>query len=247
MTNKQNNLCTFLGERGITVHNPEDYKNVDSTLIIECKRGHRQTNTVGYFQKNDWECIDCIRISEQKPKPEKGYLLALDAATNTTGWAVLNINGQLLCSGCFEAGRRLPLMERIKALLEEIKRLIAEYDIKVVAIEDTQMENNTLVFKTLCMLRGILLYFFDAIDMEVYSSGADVWRSFSNIRGTTRAEKKEATLARAKLIYDRDFTEDEADAVFLGKYAYAQIDNPEEEIIEELIDFGGGTQIEKIG
>lgn len=245
MTNKQNNLCTFLGERGITVNNPEDYKNVDSVLNIVCANGHRQTNTVGYFQKNDWECIDCIRDSESNPKPQKGYLLALDAATNTTGWAVLNKNGQLLHSGYFEAGRKLPLMERIKLLLEEIRRLIAEYDIKVVAIEDTQMENNTLVFKTLSMLRGILLYFFDSIDMPIYSSGADVWRSFSNIRGSTRAEKKEATMARAKLIYGRDFEEDEADAVFLGKYAYAQMDQPDEEI-EELISFGGESQIEKI-
>lgn len=245
MNSKQTALCERLDELGYEISNPEDYKNIDSILSITCKNGHRQTKTVQEFQKDNWECLECIKLSESKVNPKKGYLLALDAATNTTGWAVLNKNGQLLHSGYFEAGRKLPLMERIKLLLEEIRRLIAEYDIKVVAIEDTQMENNTLVFKTLSMLRGILLYFFDSIDMPVYSSGADVWRSFSNIRGSTRAEKKEATMARAKLIYDRDFEEDEADAIFLGKYAYAQMDQPDEEI-EELISFGGESQIEKI-
>ena len=238
MNSKQTALCERLDELGYEISNPEDYKNIDSILSITCKNGHRQTKTVQEFQKDNWECLECIKLSESKVNPKKGYLLALDAATNTTGWAVLNKNGQLVVSGYFEADKKLPLTKRINQLLDEIDRLIAEYNIKVIGIEDLQLEYNTIVFKTLAMLRGVLLYHLEYLKgMKVISAGADTWRSFSHIRGKNREEKKENTMLRAQIIYEREFEEDEADAVFLGKYIYSQIGKPEEEI-EELLNFG---------
>ena len=244
MNSKQTALCERLDELGYEISNPEDYKNIDSILSITCKNGHRQTKTVQEFQKDNWECLECIKSSESKVNPKKGYLLALDAATNTTGWAVLNKNGQLVVSGYFEADKKLPLTKRINQLLDEIDRLIAEYNIKVIGIEDLQLEYNTIVFKTLAMLRGVLLYHLEYLKgMKVISAGADTWRSFSHIRGKNREEKKENTMLRAQIIYEREFEEDEADAVFLGKYIYSQIGKPEEEI-EELLNFG--KEINKI-
>ena len=244
MNSKQTALCERLDGLGYEISNPEDYKNIDSILSITCKNGHRQTKTVQEFQKDNWECLECIKLSESKVNPKKGYLLALDAATNTTGWAVLNKNGQLVVSGYFEADKKLPLTKRINQLLDEIDRLIAEYNIKVIGIEDLQLEYNTIVFKTLAMLRGVLLYHLEYLKgMKVISAGADTWRSFSHIRGKNREEKKENTMLRAQIIYEREFEEDEADAVFLGKYIYSQIGKPEEEI-EELLNFG--KEINKI-
>lgn len=244
MTSKQLALCERLKELGYEITNPEDYKNVDSMLSITCANGHRQTNTVHEFQRNDWECIECIKLSESKVNPKSGYLLALDAATNTTGWAVLNKNGQLVTSGYFVADKKLPLMKRINQLLDEIDRLIKEYSIKVIAIEDIQLEYNTIVFKTLAMLRGVLFYHLEyKLGKKVYSFGADTWRSYSHIRGGSREEKKENTLLRAQIIYGREFEEDEADALFLGKYVYSQLEKPEDEV-EELLNFG--KEIDKI-
>ena len=68
-------------------------------------------------------------------------------------------------------------------------------------------------------------------------------QNMSHIRGKNREEKKENTMLRAQIIYEREFEEDEADAVFLGKYIYSQIGKPEEEI-EELLNFG--KEINKI-
>lgn len=238
MNTKQSNLCDHLGEKGYVVTNPEDYKNIDSILSISCKNGHRQTKTVGEFQKDDWECIECIKLEEQTLKSKEGFLLSLDAATNTTGWAVLNKYGQLVESGYFTADKKLSLMKRINQLIDEIERLIKKYTIKILAIENIQLQYNTLVFKTLCMLRGILYYHFEyELGMKIYSFGADEWRSYSHIPGKTREEKKENTLLRAHNIYEKDFEEDEADALFLGKYVYAQLNKDECEI-SKLLNFG---------
>lgn len=238
MNTKQSSLCSHLSEKGYIITNPEDYKNIDSVLSISCKNGHRQTKTVGEFQKDDWECIECIKLEEQTLKSEEGFLLSLDAATNTTGWAVLNKYGQLVESGYFTADKKLSLMKRINQLMDEIERLIKKYNIKILAIENIQLQYNTLVFKTLCMLRGILYYHFEyELGMKIYSFGADEWRSYSHIPGKTREEKKENALLRAQNIYGRDFEEDEADALFLGKYVYAQLNKDEYEITE-LLKFG---------
>lgn len=246
MNNKQNALRTRLAELGYEVANPEDYKNINSILSITCKNGHRQTDTVNNFERNHWECIECIKLEERKITSKKGYLLSLDAATNTTGWAILNKKGQLLTTGYFTADKKLPLMKRINQLLDEIDRLIDEHSIEIIAIEDIQLEYNTIVFKTLAMLRGILFYHLEyEMGKKVYSFGADTWRSYSNIRGSNREEKKENTLLRAKIVYDKEFEEDEADAIFLGKYTFAQLEQPEEEV-EELLSFGKENGIEKI-
>jgi Holliday junction resolvasome RuvABC endonuclease subunit len=246
MNNKQQQLYDNLTSKGYSITNIEDYKNMESILSITCKNGHRQTDTIINFQKDNWECIECLKTEAAKITSNTGFLLSLDAATNTTGWAIFNKKGQLINNGYFKADKKLPLMNRINQLLDEIDRLIKENNIKIIAIEDIQLEYNTIVFKTLAMLRGILFYHLEyQMEKKVYSFGADVWRSYSNIRGSNREEKKENTLIRAKKIYDRDFEEDEADAIFLGKYTYAQLDKPDEEV-EELLNFGKEEKIEKI-
>lgn len=224
MTNKQEALKEKLEKLGFSVKNIEDYKNADSIITITCKNNHTQTSSINNFAKKDWECINCIALEESQLKSKEGYLLSLDAATNTTGWAVLNKEGQLLQSGFFCADKKLPLMGRINQLLDEINRLIKLFNIRVIAIEAIQLEWNTKVYETLAMLRGILFYNLEYLQgYKIYSFGADVWRSYSHIIGANRQEKKENTMERAKIIYNRDFEEDEADAIFLGKYVYAQI------------------------
>ena len=245
ITPKQQKLIDSLKTKGYEITNPEDYKNINSVISIVCEKGHRQTDSIANFQRNDWECIECIKEEEKNIRSKKGYLLSLDAATVNTGWAIFNRFGQLLSSGVIEIDKKMPLMKRIKELLKEVDKMIDENSIKVVAIENVRLEYNTMVFKTLCELRGILFYHLDE-RVKIYSFGADIWRSFSHIKGSNRQEKKENTMLRAKIIYDKDFREDEADAIFLGKYTFAQMSVPEEEI-EELMTFGGGSEIEKIG
>lgn len=221
---KQNLLLERLNDMGYEVNGIENYHNVEDILTIKCKNGHKQTKSITNFQKNNWECIECLKLQEKNIQNNEGFLLSLDAATKTTGWAIFNCYGQLIKSGYYEAKKTAPLMERIHSLVLEIERLVKENNIKFLAVEDTYMEINVNVFKTLSMLRGILLYYFEyQKGLTVYSAEPDGWRSFSNIRGANRNERKRATVERGKMIYDKEFEEDEADAIFLGRYAYSLI------------------------
>lgn len=204
------------------------YKNMSDALTITCKNNHTQRASVSDFIGRKWECIDCIAIKEADIKSTTGFLLSLDAATNVTGWAIFNKEGQLLNKGTIEAPKKYSLMERIEVLITGINELINANNIKFIGLEDSQLEYNPQVFKTLSMLRGVIFYEISHKQkMPIYSCGADVWRSYSNIKGSNRAEKKANTILRANKIYKTEFKEDEADAVFLGKYIYSLI--PKEE------------------
>lgn len=46
----------------------------------------------------------------------------------------------------------------------------------------------------------------------------NTWRNACGVRGSTRAEKKKSMQQLAKKWYDVDITDDEADAIGIGKY-----------------------------
>ena len=75
-------------------------------------------------------------------------------------------------------------------------------------------------FQTLANLQGVLVdVIFEAkVDTDkVYPSE---WRSYCGINDgeTHRDAKKKAAQAKVKIWYDMDCTEDEADAICIGKY-----------------------------
>lgn len=244
LTTKQQQFVDRMAEIKYSVSNPEDYKNIESLMSLRCSNGHTISGTMFELLENDFECLECLRNFENTIEDKEAFLLSLDAATYTTGWAILNKQGQLLKTGLIEIDRKIPLWDRVHELTTEVRKLAKKHKIQVIAIEDIQFQHNVVVFKTLAMLRGILIYQLEYLDKyTVYGNcGADTWRSHAHIKGLDRENKKEATRIKAKLIYGRDFAEDEADAIFLARYAYDLhkecISEQKDESVQELITFG---------
>jgi len=88
----------------------------------------------------------------------------------------------------------------------------------MVAIEDIQEQRNVQTFKVLAQLQGALYVSIHKefkIECEIIS--ASTWKSFSQIRGRNRTEQKRNAQIFVANEYDLKVTQDEADAILLGR------------------------------
>ena len=90
-----------------------------------------------------------------------------------------------------------------------------------VAIEGIQYEQHfgVVVFQTLARLQGILLetLYWEKIPYLVCPT--NTWRAYCQVKGRARVDKKRSMQQIIKQNYDVSVTDDEADAIGIGKYA----------------------------
>lgn len=207
------------------------YKNLSTELEMICPAGHRQWQTYDKWRKH-MICDTCMagdpfKIKKNKvpPKQEGTYrVLALDAATGITGYALYD-NKNLACFGTFKSNADLPPIERIDQVKNWLIAALKEWQPDLVGLENIQlqkfgMQAQVKTFQTLANLQGVLLdtIFCEGIPYElVYPSE---WRSYCAINDgdTHREAKKKQAQAKVHLWYNIDCTEDEADAICIGKY-----------------------------
>ena len=212
----------------------ETYKNLKSPLEMICPQGHKQEQTFEYWRKHKI-CDICLAGDPYKVKknkvPKKGTdtqrILALDAATIVTGYAIYD-DKVLVGYGTYKTSASLPTTERINNVKNWLKAALREWEPDFVGIENIQLQKygtratdvQVKTFQTLANLQGILLdtVFEACIDSElVYPSE---WRSYCGVNDGDqhRDSKKKQAQAKVKIWYDIECTEDEADAICIGKY-----------------------------
>ena len=210
------------------------YKNLKTPLEMICPAGHKQEQTFDNWRKHKI-CDVCMSGDPYKVKknkiPKKGAdvqrILALDAATNVTGYAIYD-DKVLVGYGTFKTSSSLPATERINQVKNWLKAALKEWEPDFVGIENIQLQRygaqatdvQVKTFQTLANLQGVLLdtVFEACIDHElVYSKE---WRSYCGVASGDqhRDPQKKQAQAKVKIWYNMDCTEDEADAICIGKY-----------------------------
>jgi len=205
-----------------------DYKNLESELEMLCPEGHKVFMSLKAWRRKQ-ECPTCSanvyntlkEISVVQKKAGVSRLLALDDSTTKTGWAVFD-NEELVGYGKIEMTQSNPT-ERIAAIKQWMLSMLAKWRPNKVAIEDIQQQDNVQIFKVLAQLQGVLLnalyenkYEFDIVHVAT-------WRSYCQVKGKTRSELKKNAQDKIKLWYDMTVTQDEADAICMGRYAVNEI------------------------
>ena len=112
----------------------EEYKNLKTSLEMQCPQGHTQSQTFEYWRKHKM-CDICMAGDPYKVKknkvPQKGEnttrILALDAATGTTGYAIYD-NRTLVGYGTFKTSATLPATERINQMKNWLKAALKEWE-----------------------------------------------------------------------------------------------------------------------
>ena len=146
-------------------------------------------------------------------------LLALDQASQTTGYAIFK-DGKLLTYGKFSFDD--DIAERLVKIRKKVLALIDEYDINEVAFEDIQMQgnvaNNVQTFKVLSEVYGVILETLEEIKVKYYIVSSNTWKSTLKIKGKNRPEQKRAAQQYVLDTYDVKPTQDEADAICIGAH-----------------------------
>ena len=212
----------------------EQYKNLKTPLQMICPAGHNQEQTFEYWRKHKL-CDICLAGDPYKVKknkvPQKGTdtqrILALDAATGITGYAIYD-DRVLVGFGTYKTSSSLPATERINQVKNWLKAALKEWEPDFIGLENIQLQKygvkaadvQVRTFQTLANLQGVILdtIFEACIDSDlVYPSE---WRSYCGINDGDQhrdAKKKQAQI-KVQTWYDMNCTEDEADAICIGKY-----------------------------
>lgn len=155
------------------------------------------------------------------------FLLALDQATQTTGYSVwkgkdLIAHGHKTFSGKDYIDRIVKLREWVDSLIDSV-----DGDLEI-AIEDIQLQDlpgskssnlGLQTYKKLAHVQGALLTLFSARSIPYHIIMAASWKHTCGIKGKGREQQKANAQAFVRNTFSIDATQDEADAICIGYHA----------------------------
>ena len=145
-------------------------------------------------------------------------LLALDQASQTTGWSVWQ-DGQYIAHGKFTASQS-DLGERLCAIRNQIQKLITAHNIEKIVFEDIQLQtktvNNVHTYRVLAEVIGMLETFLTDIKIPYEIMSSSTWKSALGIKGKDRTEQKRNAQSWVTATYSIKATQDESDAICIG-------------------------------
>ena len=207
-----------------------EYKNLESELQFQCDEGH-EVYAPWKKIRTKRECPICKNnkfkklVESVKPKIRgEKRILALDQATHTTGWSIFD-GDKLVRYGTFNTEIK-DETARINAIKNWMLSMISNWDPDCVAIEGIQFQEESsgqkmsvTVFQGLARLQGVLMEACYALKVKFVICPTNTWRNHCGVKGRYRADKKRSMQLIAKKEYDITVTDDEADAIGIGRYA----------------------------
>ncbi len=159
-------------------------------------------------------------------------ILAIDASTKSSGWAVFE-DTRLLDYGCIQSASA-DLIKRIYIMKDGIEKILNKYKIDKIILEEVRPEQglqNLKTHKALLYLQAAIAFLvhekFNKINIEyVYPNE---WRKACGIktgRGVRRESLKPLDIAFVKNTYNIIVNDDVADAIGIG-HAYVNTINNE--------------------
>lgn len=215
-----------------------EYKNLDTEMEFRCPEGHYVKKSWSKLRKQ-CSCPICatntLKTKKEAKVSKKGktVTLALDQATHITGYAIY-YDSELVKYGAFETNAHEDVA-RYKIIKEWLVSMIDEYSPDLIALEGIQLQEpggdyklGVTTFQTLAELLGVLkeTCYEQGVSFEVCHTGT--WRRHCKVKGRTRADRKKSMQLLVKQWYDMSVSEDEADAVGIGRYAAQTFGNKAE-------------------
>ena len=215
----------------------ETYINLNTDLQIKCKNGHILSLPYKTLRKN-CICPVCAKESNanyqifQIDKTKDFRLLAIDQATLVSGWSLWDKN-KIVGYGTFTTNQQLDTISRLCEIKQWLVEMVEKNQPDLVLIEDIQLQefyNNSknkiekydnvgiTTFKVLAKLQGVIETTLMDLGVEYKIIHSATWRAALDIKGRTRVDKKRSAQFLIKDLFGIVATEDDADAICIGKY-----------------------------
>ena len=217
----------------------EEYINLKTDLQVKCPEGHDCFVSYNKWRKGTFECPICKQNQYYKTDniatKKKGYrILAFDQASITSGWSVFD--GETLIKYGKWTSDGTHSTERIAKTKYWVAGMIQKWAPDQVILEDIQLQKfndaseGVTTYKKLAHLQGVLKNYLYEQQIAYTLVSPATWRAYSEIKGKTRQDKKKNAQLKVKRFYDVSVTQDEADAILIGRWAMHQ--HKSSEIIE---------------
>lgn len=145
-------------------------------------------------------------------------ILSLDQALNLTGFAIYN-NEELILYGTFnlkDIKDNNSVEEKISNVKKFLQKIINDYEIDFVVLEDIQSQVNINTFKQLSWLQGTLINFlYDNKICHLVLKPSE-WRAIVGVKGRKRVDQKLNAREKVFDLFSKTVSEDEADAILIG-------------------------------
>lgn len=206
-----------------------EYTNLDTEMTFECPKGHRVFMPWKKL-RGKHECPTCkqkqefeqITIVQPKPKGVK-RTLALDQASKITGYAIFD-DTKLVKYGTFSTTATDDI-ERFAMIRAWLLSMISSWRPDYIGIEGIQFQEEgsgqkmgVTVFQTLARLQGILMMACHDEKIPFEICPTNTWRHSCGVKGKTRTDKKRSTQLLVEQWYGIKVSEDEADAIGIGRH-----------------------------
>lgn len=212
-----------------------EYKNLDEQLTFKCPEGHTVYQSWKKL-RSKMICPICeknvYKTTAQETKvavKRKGIqrVLAIDQATYTSGYSIFDGN-ELIRYGTYTTSYN-DAIERANAVKVWLINMINNWHPDIIGIEGIQFQEKggdgnergrmgVTTFQTLAWLQGILMDTCLELDIPYEICPTNTWRKHCGVKGQKRHDKKRSMQLLAKKWYDVSVTEDEADAIGIGKF-----------------------------
>ena len=148
-------------------------------------------------------------------------LLALDQASRITGYAIFEDDTLITYGKIVVDDTDIGI--RLTKIRNAVKRLVEDYNINEVVMEDIQLQNNVQnnvqTFKLLAEVFGVIYELITEMRIPVSAVLASSWKSTLGIKGKTRPEQKRNAQVYVQETYGKKPTQDECDAICIGCHA----------------------------
>lgn len=212
----------------------EKYENLETEMEFECNEGHRiyapwkklrSKIECPICKQNIYKSTEAKVVSKKKGEKR---ILALDQATKISGYSIYD-GAQLIKYGTHAAyGDKQE--EKLSDIRGWLINMINIWQPDFIGLEGIQFQENlqggqrmgVTTFEALARLQGVIMVTCKEMEVPFEIYPTNTWRQGCGVKGKTRSEKKRSMQKLAKEWFDITVTEDEADAIGIGKHTANQ-------------------------